>query len=63
MFLGHRHIGIRLGWMGLARAVLSEAPYADGDRQKRDEAVSVERAGPLRLYSTAAPHGGANFPL
>jgi len=49
--------------MGVTRAVLSEDPYADGDRQKQDEAMSLERAGPRRPYSTTAPHGGAIFPL
>src|SRR5207249_5554413 len=48
---------------GLTRAVLSEDPYANGGRQKPDEAVSVERAGPRRPYSTTAPHGAAIFPL
>ena len=49
--------------MGLTRAVLSEDPYAGGDREKQGEAVSVERAGQRRPYSTTAPHGGAVFPL
>jgi hypothetical protein len=49
--------------MGLTRGALSEDPYADGDRQKRDEEESVERAGPRRPYSTMAPHVGVIFPL
>ena len=49
--------------MGLARAVLLEDSYADEGRQKQDEAVSVERAGPRRPSSTTAPDGGAIFPL
>jgi len=31
--VGHRQIGIQIGWMGLTRAVSSEGLYADGDRQ------------------------------
>ena len=49
--------------MELTRAVLSEDPYADGNRQKQDEGVSLERAGPRRPYSTTAPHGGTIFSL
>jgi hypothetical protein len=49
--------------MGLTRVVLSEDPYANGGRQKQDGAVSAERAGPRRPYSTTTPHGGAIFPL
>jgi hypothetical protein len=61
--LGHWQTGIRVGWMELTRAVLSEGPYADGHRQKQDEAMSLERAGPPRPCSTTAPHGGAIVPL
>jgi len=49
--------------MEVTRAVLSEDPYADGDRQRQDEAASVEGAGRRRSYSTTAPDGGAIFPL
>jgi hypothetical protein len=49
--------------MGLIRAVPSEGSYADVDREKRDEAVSVERAGPRRAYSTKAPQEGMVFLL
>jgi hypothetical protein len=49
--------------MGWTRAVLSEGPYADADRQKQDEAESVERAGPPKPYSMKAPQGGAIFPV
>jgi hypothetical protein len=49
--------------MGLTRAVLSEDPYANGDREKQDEAVPVETGGSPRPCSTAAPHGGAVYPL
>src|ERR1700722_19414720 len=53
---------MRLGWMGLTRVVLSEDPYADGDREKQDEAMCVEKVGARRQYSTTTPHGGAVFP-
>ena len=48
--------------MGLTRVVSSEDPYADGDKEKQVEAMSAERAGAQRPYSTAGPHGGAVFP-
>ena len=56
-------MGIQVGWKGWTGAVLSEDPYADGDRQKQDEAVSVERAGPRGPDATTAPHRGVIFPL
>jgi hypothetical protein len=43
--------------MGLPHAALSEDPYADEDRQKQDETMSVERAGLRKPYSTTARHG------
>jgi hypothetical protein len=48
--------------MRWTRVGSSEDPYANGDKEKQDEAMSVERAGARTPYSTAGSHGEAVFP-